>query len=447
VAVAVGPLAELQRQLDEAVARTDLTPGDRLAKLRGLRDDLSTLLGIAETYIGDTELLREAESLDLIDGLMQVQENAEMREELLRRGLATEDQLNEAGYVSFQEIERMREEGLLLEFAGEIKSFVEKLHPRDRHGMFAEKPGQVHLPSKGRGGHTTPKVLTTHPQGDVRAPGVRTHEEAAHAAAAEGQLVKHAKGIGQITKVHEGGNHADVQFQHGIEAVPVSELDPHSVDAAMGSLPDKTATPATPRDAAERVAARAQEVEATTSPLLQKVADEAGGKLQGFDFRLKTVESIASKIARKQEKMPLATDAERAATITDSVRYTVEFPPESYVDGTKRTLESFKKQGFDVAEQENFWGGGDAYDGLHVLLQTKDGFRFEVQFHTPESFVLKMETLHVLYERYRESKDPVIRYEVYSEMISYTQKIKQPPGVEALGPIVKQPIPEKPPGA
>ena len=45
------------------------------------------------------------------------------------------------------------------------------------------------------------------------------------------------------------------------------------------------------------------------------------------------------------------------------------------------------------------------YKGINVVLESPDKQKFELQFHTPESFKLKDGELHELYEKWRVIED------------------------------------------
>ena len=189
----LGPLAELERDLGMIVARDDLTPAAKLTKLRVLRDEFQSLLTLAEQYIGDTELLREAEASDLTEALFRVRENAYIREELLKRGMADPEDLDELGYLSYAELDRLKEEGRLLEWAGVLQEanlvFDPRLHPRDRLGKFRDVLGglsagkSVAMPhgvnvSKQEGGGYVVKHKSL-PGGQIGAPSARAAAERA----------------------------------------------------------------------------------------------------------------------------------------------------------------------------------------------------------------------------------------------------------------------------
>lgn len=165
MAIAPGPLDELHAQLEDAVAQPGLTPAERLATLRVIREKLNTLMGVADGYIGDVELIREAEAVTVAESVMKVRQNATIRDELIQRGMASPEEMDEFGYVSHDELDRLREEGRLIESVETILAFqVEQddlrlreawhvtfdpaKHLRNRHGQFSDMLNK--LQPKGR---------------------------------------------------------------------------------------------------------------------------------------------------------------------------------------------------------------------------------------------------------------------------------------------------------
>lgn len=121
-----------------------LSPTERLAKLRFLRERINGLLGEADTYSADLALQQEAEDDSQHDAVLAMREAADVREELLRRQLVTAAALDQAGLLSHEKLDELAERGQLEEAAialGGFREWVEKLHPRGRGGRFVTKPG------------------------------------------------------------------------------------------------------------------------------------------------------------------------------------------------------------------------------------------------------------------------------------------------------------------
>jgi len=63
--------------------------------------------------------------------------------------------------------------------------------------------------------------------------------------------------------------------------------------------------------------------------------------------------------------------------------------------------EGLERCGYEMYYSENHWSNPE-YKGINSRWITADGQRFEVQFHTTESFHAKHEVTHKAYERLRD---------------------------------------------
>jgi hypothetical protein len=188
-------------------------------------------------------------------------------------------------------------------------------------------------------------------------------------------------------------------------------------ERALGSLTDY-------------VAASSQQAESLASPAIQQAVQENGGELHQFDQRLKSKASIRSKIQRRRDTMPLATDQERAQ-IPDGARYTAVFPDEGYNQGVERTLGALKSAGFKQLEALNSWTDPD-WAGLLVVLRSPSSTSVEVVFQTPEALAAMKANKPIL-ARFRNSDDPHERHELYQQMEDNLKNAPAPKGAEQLG--------------
>lgn len=138
---------ELRARIESAAQDPTRDPDERVLDLRRLRDDLEVALGACDTYLGSLAKRQEAEARIAAEDVDRVRENADLREEMLRRGLADPLQLDEAGFVEPAEVDRLEEEGLLEAFAGDLRRFDPRLHPKDRRGRFRETPDMPKPPT------------------------------------------------------------------------------------------------------------------------------------------------------------------------------------------------------------------------------------------------------------------------------------------------------------
>ena len=148
----VGPIAEVRGEIEVAAQDQTLDQQDRVIKLRHLSTELRDALGLAETYLADLELAESEEEAALHRHRMELRANADIREELLRRKLATAEQLDAAGYLSHENLDQMAEDGALEE-AGLVTSLTAQARraisqrvakqARGRGGVWIDMPGSV----------------------------------------------------------------------------------------------------------------------------------------------------------------------------------------------------------------------------------------------------------------------------------------------------------------
>jgi hypothetical protein len=188
------------------------------------------------------------------------------------------------------------------------------------------------------------------------------------------------------------------------------EADLASYEPGRGWVAAENTEVKVPEAVAERARALRAKAEAA-APGVRGALDSAvvanGGKLVDLEFELKELDSLSRKINdRSSERGPQTPKSidKAASKINDALRYTVVYDGANYLDGYNRTKAALEAAGYTFVRESNAWaeperfGGG--YRGINATFKTKDGLEFEVQFHTPESHDMKVET-HPLYEEFR----------------------------------------------
>jgi hypothetical protein len=197
------------------------------------------------------------------------------------------------------------------------------------------------------------------------------------------------------------------------------------------------AYPRAVRTATEHAARQAASLERTTTPLLQKIADAEGARLEGLQFRLKGQDSLAGKInTRFQATDHGTTPEEAAAKVTDALRYTMMAEPATLASTTRTTINTLEAAGYQV-KADNFWVPGDAYNGLNAdVKDLATGQTFELQFHTPESWHVKQDVNHHDYEvmQNRSGKESVAtRQEAFDRMQKIADGMVRPDSIMSVG--------------
>jgi hypothetical protein len=145
-----------------------------------------------------------------------------------------------------------------------------------------------------------------------------------------------------------------------------------------------------------------------------------GGWLEGLEHRLKGEDRLKEKIADLLETgAPDATTGEILRQIPDAIRYTFCAESDNYKEVYWDIKERLQGCGYEMLYSENHWSDTQ-YKGINSRWITPEGQRFEVQFHTAESFHAKQYITHEAYERLR---NPLTQDDERRELMAFQQEI------------------------
>jgi hypothetical protein len=143
--------------------------------------------------------------------------------------------------------------------------------------------------------------------------------------------------------------------------------------------------------------------------------------LAGLEFRLKGEDRLKEKIADLAKNgAPDATIEELAREIPDAIRYTFCFEPDIYAAGYREVKQHLEASEYRMIYSKNHWPCDPEYKGVNTRWVTPGGQRFEVQFHTAESFHAKQEITHQAYER---SRNPLTTRGERREIEAFQQEV------------------------
>jgi hypothetical protein len=157
------------------------------------------------------------------------------------------------------------------------------------------------------------------------------------------------------------------------------------------------------RDAEATAAiARVREAEPaiTADVLAVEQQNTCAARLEGIDHRLKGEPRLKEKVAAQLDAEPEQAAHNALQQVPDAIRFTFCLQPDTYAKGyheIKARLESF---GYEMYSSKNSWTNAE-YKGVNTRWVTPDGQRFEVQYHTSDSFHAKQCVTHQSYERLR----------------------------------------------
>lgn len=209
----------------------------------------------------------------------------------------------------------------------------------------------------------------------------------------------------------------------------------------LGRLDFKNERPTSRTTIADAAAARAEKLlekataaEPAVTQMLESLQTNSR-KLVGLEFKLKSKESLARKVAlhvnEREQKLNTKT------RINDVLRYTFQSNNESFTSDFKTVRSSLERSGYTFTRVKNTLQDETAsYRGVNTQIKTPEGYTFELQFHTPESLAVK-EKNHVLYEQQRildkSAEDYTEKYLSFNQqMISNAKCIPLPSGIDEV---------------
>ncbi len=161
----------------------------------------------------------------------------------------------------------------------------------------------------------------------------------------------------------------------------------------------------------------------------------SGAELVGFEHRLKSPDSLKRKVATSLKDHPGQNVDTVLARLTDAVRYTLQWPDNTYTAGVTRASAVLSAWGNDTTKWSNTWNRASGYKGLNTGWRApRSGQLFEIQFHTPASKHAQ-EVTHLLYEEQRlPSTTEARKRELQAQQDAVFAAVPVPPGADRLAP-------------
>jgi hypothetical protein len=240
-------------------------------------------------------------------------------------------------------------------------------------------------------------------------------------AAGESQHGKQADGAGQRGYRDELPRFTDMWADHERRW---PETRRHAADLTTAHHRDDSPRPSPERqvetaEAIGRVREAEPRLSADAQAIEQENKDTHGGWLEGFDHRIKGEDRLEEKVAERLEGEPDKSSVEIMRKISDAIRYTFCFQPENYTRGYYDIKERFESHGHEMSYSKNYWAHAE-YKGVNTRWVTPEGQRFEVQFHTSDSFHAKHQVTHLAYERIR---DPTTKRAELRELHAFQREV------------------------
>lgn len=186
---------------------------------------------------------------------------------------------------------------------------------------------------------------------------------------------------------------------------------------------------------AENVYKEAERHEPAISKDLINEVTKANGKMYGLDFRMKQPTSLAGKIG-DDAKVGGISFEDAGKDIKDAVRYTMILNEDGFVNSYNKIRNSLEAKGYKEVRLKNFYqmyqDGEAQQKAIQCVYQTKDGYVFELQFHTSNSQGAK-ELNHPLYEEWRNASTSQKRKdELDNQMKNIGKNVRNPKDILSI---------------
>lgn len=224
-------------------------------------------------------------------------------------------------------------------------------------------------------------------------------------------------------------------LEHGaIEGTPPVRVTPEETEARL-------------RHCARTLHAAARLVEPEITPVI-KTAVEGIGILCGQAHRIKTERGLHDKLRVLLHKgHPTPEDA--ASMVNDALRYSVVLKPDDFAAGYAEIMGNLDRAGLIKTRVHNaFKPDWDPFKGINVKFMGRDAagqsVRLEVQFHTDETFKLKMryhDSYKQEFELQMQGASVEQRAACLEEARQACRQVVTPAGCEHIGDWNNEPLP------
>jgi hypothetical protein len=171
------------------------------------------------------------------------------------------------------------------------------------------------------------------------------------------------------------------------------------------------------------------------TPAMRRIEEQVqDGKLapETEEHAIKSVDRFKGKLAEMVRFEPDKSAEELAAEIHDGIRYTFLLDLDKYFGGVQELTSNLETAGFELGVRKNTWSDAE-YKGINTRwLDHQSGLRFEVQFHTEQSWQVKQQT----HDAYAKIQDTTTTAEEREDSREYQREMSAqvlpPPGCEQI---------------
>ncbi|WP_175413688.1 XopAD/skwp family type III secretion system effector [Brenneria rubrifaciens] len=189
----------------------------------------------------------------------------------------------------------------------------------------------------------------------------------------------------------------------------------------------QTLSPKTLRNTALALNGQARQAQRRITHTLQRLLP-GGAYLAGLEHSVKSVSSLEDKLtdqfARHRQ------DWEQAvAHINDALRYSVVLPHHAFVEAYRQVVVALEDEGHELLQRKNYFARWNMpFRSINVSLrEAESGQRWEIQFHTGETFPLKARYHDVYKDQQRLSRQGQTSETVKARMNEALQAFRRVP--------------------
>lgn len=160
-----------------------------------------------------------------------------------------------------------------------------------------------------------------------------------------------------------------------------------------------------------------------------------GSKMYGLEHRLKTRSSIQRKIETDSIEKGIST-RESAADIKDAVRYTIITNDNDFVSNYEKMKDILSIIGYNEIRCKNYFQlykeGKVKHKSVQSVFEDPDGYKFEIQFHTPSSQLAKDKKVPIYEERRKPGLSIDRQIELEKQMEKLAENISDPKNISKI---------------
>ena len=179
----------------------------------------------------------------------------------------------------------------------------------------------------------------------------------------------------------------------------------------------------------------AQHKEPIITKNVKQAAEMSGSKMHGLEHRLKTKESIQRKIETDSKEKNISLQS-AASDIKDAVRYTTISNDDNFVSGYEKMKDLLGVIGYKEVRCKNYFQlykeGKAKHKSVQSVFQDPNGYKFEIQFHTPSSQLAKDKKLPIYEERRKPGLSREQQIKLEKQMDDLAKQVTEPKNISRI---------------